>query len=128
MGINAARRTPVPRLPLALVLLAAPAAALSPARGFVTDSGYAFIEVPGPLSELRSTGPILYRIGAAGAPVTGVETVLLRPDCTAKSALVGEGGWMAQPDGLTVLLVEGAGLYFPDQEPPWELAGLCDRP
>lgn len=105
--------------PLPLVLLLAAAPALAQGRAWMSTDGVLWIELlQGPGATLVSQEPVTYHVGAAAVPVTGIETVTFRADCTATSALAGEGTWARQGDGFWAGFVEGSGLWFEDQPPP----------
>lgn len=105
--------------PLLLALLATPALAETASPAWTSSDGVLFLAAPGEGgAALRSEGEVTYHVGAAGVAVTGMETVLLRPDCTARSALGGAGAWMRLDDGFMAWFVEGSGLWFEHQAPP----------
>ena len=111
---------------LPLLLLATPAAALSPVEVFRSGDGTPYVEIfPDEGVALASNVPATYRVGAAAQPVTGDEILYLHDDCTAESVLLGQGTWSQGGGGVRREGVEsfaGVTLAFRDAVVTFERA------
>jgi hypothetical protein len=88
--------------PIALALALAPLAAQADeVATHLSDrgDGYHVTSLEGGVT-LESWEPVTYHWGAAAQRVEGIETITLRPDCTALSSLHGEGGWSRDATGV----------------------------
>ncbi len=108
-------RTAYRALRLAVLLATAPLAAI--AQDYLSEAGQTYARVEkGDGWTLRSSDIVQYHIGAAGRLVEGVETLHLRPDCSAKSSLLGEGSWSWANGGISASFAGPAFVAFPRQD------------
>lgn len=108
-----------------LILLAAPVAAVTPAKPWVSERGDVYYEVDAAEgAAFQSHAVVTYHVGAAAQRREGVETIAFLPDCSATSTLLGEGQW-GRDDGEWGAMFMGEMVIFLDQPPPGALDGRC---
>ena len=119
------------RLPLLLLPLLMPLAAMAEGATYTSGTGVAYDLAPvadgAEGAVLTSRTPETYHPGHMapdGPAVSGIETLRLLPDCSVESALLGPGSWISLGPSFVISLVEGDTISF-DQPPPVEAGSGC---